>query len=753
MSCCLDQAELAFASLRSGPTQEEIRLASRRLDGDLLQTDISIPTMHCGACIRTIEEALDRLPGVQRARANLSAKRVSIQWNNREEAPPLIETLRNLGYEAHLFDSAGEGDPVLAQLIRALAVAGFAASNIMILSVSVWAGAEPDTRTLFYWISALLALPALAYSGRVFYLSAWQALRHGSLNMDVPISIGVLATFAMSLYETVQRGPHAYFDAATSLLFVLLVGRTLDHLMRERARAAVKGLAKLSSRGALILNEDGTEHYLPVAEIEPGMTLLLAAGERVPVDARVMEGVSDIDCSLVTGEYLPRTTEKDAILQAGTLNLSAPLTLAALSRARDSFLGEMIRMMEAVETGRPSYRRIADRAARLYAPLVHVAALLALLGWLIGTGDWHRAILIAVSVLIITCPCALGLAVPMVQVAAARRLFEQGIMAKDGAALERLVEIDSVVFDKTGTLTCGEARLCGGRFDQASLALAAAIARHSRHPYSRALIEALRDSSAPGFRSSDVVEHPGLGLEARQGKMVYRLGRPGWAGSDVPAPYGADAHVLLAGNGTVLASFRFEDGLRPDACESVASLVAQGIGAEIISGDRKKAVEQLASGLGIPFRAEMSPGDKVARIAALTSCGRKVLMVGDGLNDAPSLAAAHASMAPASGADVGRSAADLVFLGESLLAVPRALHVARRAHRLIIQNFGLAIAYNLVAIPLAFTGLVTPLIAAIAMSLSSLVVVANAQRFGGKEVGPHCSTAFPRTSIILAGGS
>ena len=458
MSCCAPGSEMALG-LDSNGRADEIALASRSVGDGIRQTDLSVPGVHCGGCIHRIEAALNALPGVESARVNLSSKRAAIRWTS-AAPPPLIEALQGIGYEAHLYDAKADGkDTMLAELIRALAVAGFAASNIMLLSVSIWSGADPATRDLFHWLSALIALPALAYSGRVFFRSAWSVLRHGHTNMDVPISIGVCLAFGLSLYETFHHGSHAYFDASISLLFFLLIGRTLDHLMRERARTAVKGLARLAARGALVQRADGTRDYLAVDEIASGMTILLAAGERVPVDARVVSGQSDIDRSLLSGESEPVPARDGTLLQAGTLNLTGPLTIVAIAGANDSFLAEMMRLMEAAESGRSSYRRIADRAARLYAPVVHSVALLTCIGWWIATGDAHRAITVAIAVLIITCPCALGLAVPMVQVVAARRLFELGILLKDGGALERLAEVDAVVFDKTGTLTLGQPRL------------------------------------------------------------------------------------------------------------------------------------------------------------------------------------------------------------------------------------------------------------------------------------------------------
>jgi Cu2+-exporting ATPase len=669
---------------------------------------------------------------VSEARVNLSSKRVTVRWLDAGDPPPLIETLHALGFEAHLTEArTGTKDRTLSELIRALAVAGFASGNIMMLSVSVWTGADPATRDLFHWISAAIALPALIYSGRIFFRSAWGALRRGHTNMDVPISIGVLLAFGLSLYETLHHGAHAYFDAAASLLFFLLIGRTLDHLMRERARTAVTGLARLAARGALVLRADGSRVYTPVDDIKPGMTILVSAGERIPVDARVISGRSDLDCSLVTGESQPSPATAGTLLQAGTMNLSGPLTIEATAEAKDSFLAEMMRMMETAEAGRSGFRRISDRAAQLYAPIVHTTAFLTFVGWMLATGDVHRSITIAIAVLIITCPCALGLAVPMVQVVAARRLFEKGILLKDGGALERLAEIDTVVFDKTGTLTTGTPSLLdGAEINPAAMALASRIAAHSQHPYARALADASHGIDAPLSGDVAITEVPGAGLEARIGAHQYRLGRPSWAAADDLQRNAENDgfNVVLSENGRVLAGFKFNDSLRAGAADALQELKRSGAFIEILSGDRAETVRRVAEALGIAFLSDVRPDGKVERIAALQAAGHKVLMVGDGLNDAPALIAAHASMAPASAADIGRNAADLVFLHESLTAVPGALRIARSARRLVHQNLGLAVVYNLCAVPIAIAGFVTPLVAAIAMSLSSLLVVANALR-------------------------
>ncbi|WP_163273000.1 cation-translocating P-type ATPase [Chelativorans alearense] len=727
MSCCAPGAESALDLAKAaGPAPDEIRLASRALGDGLMQTHLAVPGVHCGGCIQAIESALGKLDGVVHARVNLSTKRVSVKWRG-EALPPIAKTLNRLGYAAHLFEADVGKDETLSELIRAVAVAGFAAGNIMLLSVSVWSGADETTRDLFHWISALIAIPALAYAGRIYFRSAWNALGHGRMNMDVPIALGVSLAYGMSLYETIHHGQHAYFDASVSLLFFLLIGRTLDHVMRQRARTAVTGLARLAPRGAMVVREDGSRDYLPLGEIAPGMRLLIAAGERIPVDGIVRGGISDIDCSMASGESAPQVAEPGASVRAGMLNLTQPITIEALAAAKDSFLAEMMRLMEAAEGGRARYRRLADRASALYSPVVHLTALLAFAGWMLATGDWHRAITIAIAVLIITCPCALGLAVPIVQVVAARRLFESGIMVKDGSALERLAEIDMAVFDKTGTLTTGPAKLQNAdEIDGEALALAGAIAGHSRHPLSQALAAAgRRDGGAPRF--DHVEEVPGCGIKAKAGAVTWRLGRAQWA----LGRKGAEGTVL-ARDGVQVATFLFADQLRTGAEEAVGRLEVDGIPVEIMSGDSESKVALTARRLGVEhYRSGVLPGEKAERIAVLAADGHKALMVGDGLNDAPALAASHVSMAPATAADIGRNAADFVFLRESLTAVPVALDVARRSGRLIRQNFALAIGYNALAVPIAVFGYVTPLVAAVAMSVSSLLVIGNALRLDG----------------------
>ncbi|MBD9372617.1 cadmium-translocating P-type ATPase [Rhizobium sp. ARZ01] len=763
MSCCAPGTEGALEGAGAMPSAEELLLASRDLGDGLRQTDLSVPGVHCGACIATIEDALTALRGIESARVNLTAKRVSVRWHEGQDFDPktIVTAIASRGYAAHLFTAPLAGDDELRnQLIRAVAVSGFAAMNIMLLSVSVWSGAEASTRDLFHWISALIAGPVLLYAGRFFFKSAWSALKHGHTNMDVPISLAVTLSYCVSLWETIHHGEHAWFDATVTLLFFLLIGRTLDHVMRDRARSAITGLARLSPRGAMAISADGAREYRPVEEIAVGDRLSVAAGERLAVDARVVSGTSDVDRSLVSGESVPVTARPGTQLEAGVINLTGALVVEATAVARESFLAEVIGLMEAAEGGRARYRRIADRAAAYYSPAVHLLALISFFGWGFYDGDWKHAMLVAVAVLIITCPCALGLAVPVVQVVAAGRLFSNGIMVKDGSAMERLAEIDTALFDKTGTLTMGAPRLVGRvgsvatagehRPTNQSFAIAAAIAGHSRHPLSGALAAAY---SGPLPQIDAVTEIPGCGLEAVTPEGTYRLGNRGFAcgGADSREDGSAMSEVVLTLDHRPLETYTFEDRLRPGARNAMDSLRKQHVEIGILSGDRTAAVERVASMLGAErWRAGLAPRDKTEAVAACASSGHKVLMVGDGINDAPALSAAHVSMAPATAADIGRQAADLVFLHDGLDAVTFALDTSRKAGRLIQQNFALAIGYNVIAVPVAILGHATPLIAAIAMSTSSIIVVANSLRLRGRspETADNAARQTPSVGMV-----
>ena len=699
--------------------------------------DLLVDGLDCAACVWLIESLLARNPDITKARVNLSTRRLALGWRGTPgEANAFAGLVAALGFRLAPYEAlaaTAQDDREARDLLRCLAVAGFAATNVMLLSVAVWSGHDGSmgeaTRTLFHWLSAVIALPAIAYAGRPFFRSAFSALKGGRTNMDVPISIGVVLASIVSLHETWVREQHAFFDSAITLLFFLLIGRYLDRRARGRARHAVRALLALSSRSVTILGPDGSTLTRRVDQLVPGDVLLVAAGERLGADGEVIDGISSLDAALVSGESVPVSVEPGAKAFAGMVNLGAPIRVRVTAAGERTLLSEIVRLVEAAERGRTRFVALADKVARAYAPVVHATALLTFLGWmLLGGLAWDRALLIATAVLIITCPCALALAVPVVQVVASTRLLRSGVLLLSPTALERLARIDHVVLDKTGTLTLGRPELVSATADSADLRLAAGLAANSRHPLAQALVRAVPAAAV----IDGVDELPGRGLQ--HGKT--RLGSARFCDVRMP-PNDGHSELWLSRPGRAPVRFAFADRLRPDAASAIAALRRDGLTVELLSGDRLAAVERIAREVGVSWQAETTPADKAAHIEALARRGKRVLMVGDGLNDAPSLAAAHASMSPATAAEATQNAADAVFQGDALMPVVETLRVARLADRLVRQNLALALLYNLSAVPLAIVGCVTPLIAAIAMSSSSLLVIGNSMRLGMRPRVPE----------------
>jgi Cu2+-exporting ATPase len=599
----------------------------------------------------------------------------------------------------------------------------------------VWSGdggsMDPAVASLFHWLSALIALPTVVYAGQPFFASGLAALKGGRLNMDVPISLAIILATGMSLYQTMLNHQQVYFDAAVTLLFFLLVGRYLDETLRVRARGEAQNLLSLQGGVATVLGADGIQRKVAAHALHPGDRLLVATGERVAADGVVCEGRGQIDQSLITGETLPIGVKPGDQVYAGTLNLTQSLKIEVTAADSATLLAEIGRLMLAAEQGKAHYRRLADRAAQIYAPAVHGLGLATFLGWLAFGAPWQAALTYAISVLIITCPCALALAVPAVQIAAASRLFKRGIMVKAPDGLERIAEIDMVVFDKTGTLTLGKPQLIDTMdISDADMAAAAALAAASHHPYAKALVVAAETRLGAVQPASGIEETPGEGLVRREGKSEERLGSAAWCGTEAENSEGAEVWYRRSQEQPV--RFRFADAIRPDAAETVAALKRQGYGIALLSGDRAGIVEETARATDIDnWHAGLKPADKIAWLEGRTKDGRKVLMAGDGLNDAPALAAAHASISPATAADISQRAADFVFQGAKLSPVIEAIKTGRRARSMALQNFGVAAVYNAICVPLAMLGFVTPLIAAIVMSTSSILVTLNASRLAG----------------------
>ena len=699
---------------------------------------LAVEGVGCAGCIRKIEGGLKQLPGIVDARLNFTTRRLAVDWREDElDAAAVVEAVQRIGYRAHPFEperAEAEEAKQARWLMKCLAVAGFAAMNVMLLSVSVWSGnvsdMTPQTRDLFHWLSALIALPAAAYAGQPFFQSALRAIRARHLNMDVPISLGVILALGMSVVETAMHAEHAYFDSAVMLLFFLLCGRYLDHAMRRKTRAAAANLAALKGQFAHRLEDSGEVVRLPAAAVRPDDRLLVRPGDRIPADGTVISGTSEIDESLVTGETERRKITAGALVYAGAMNFSGALTLRVTAADGGTLIDDVERLLQKAIEAKSRTVRLADRAARLYAPFVHATAALTLTGWLLAGASLHDALVTAIAVLIITCPCALALAIPAVQVVASSRLFRSGVILNAGDAIERLAQVDTIIFDKPGTLTLPMPRIEGAApIEPGILERAARLALSSHHPLAAALAQEARER----LPYADAVEEPGRGVRVAVEGSEARLGSREFCGigfSDGGIDRRPDGLSVIAfSHAGKQAMFGFRQRIRPDAAIVVAALRRLGLEVLVLSGDRASAVAPIAAALGLRnWTAELKPSGKIAAIESLQQQGRRVLMVGDGLNDAPALAAAHVSMSPISAADITQAQADAVFLGDRLLPVLQAITSARSAKRLMKQNLWLAVIYNAIAVPIAIAGYVTPLIAAAAMSGSSALVTLNALR-------------------------
>ena len=701
--------------------------------------DLAIDGITCAACLPDIETAMRRLPGVKLARLNLTSHRLALTYDPQQVEPARFTgALEAIGYRAYPYEQRQVEADEQARfnlLLKCLGVAVFAAMNIMLLSISVWSGQStslpPETRDFFHFVSALIALPAAAYAGQPFFSSAWTAIRQGRLNMDVPITIGVTLALGLSVYETHHHAEHAYFDSAIMLLAFLLAGRVVDQAMRRRTKTAAGNLAALKGENALRQEsrDDGSEWVLvPVAALATGDRLLVRAGERVPADGVIVEGTSAVDESAITGETDPKPVRAGDHVYAGTVNGEGALTVDVTAAGHSALIDEAARLIEQAGAARSRYMQLSDRVSQFYAPAVHLTALVTGLSWWLFFGATaHDALVIAIAVLIITCPCALALAVPTVQAMASGAFFRSGLFLNDARGLEKLGEIDAVVFDKTGTLTLPLPGVANADEIPADLLeLAGRLARSSHHP----LALALARSQRAGAPLPDARETPGQGVSAPHEGGEARLGSAAFCAADHFVETEASSIYVRAGERVARLSIR--QSLRPDAAKIVAHLRRAGFELHILSGDRAEAVAPVAEKLGVAnWRGGQKPAEKIAFVEELKAAGRKVLMVGDGLNDAPALAAAHASISPIDAVHLTQAQADAVFLGDRLLPVAAALAISKKARSLMTQNLAFAIVYNAIAVPVAMAGQASPLFAALAMSGSSILVTLNALRLRG----------------------
>ena len=734
------------------------------------EINLLVEGIHCAACVWLIETGLKTLPGVTEARVHLAGRRLRVRWDHgRLKLSTLLRRLGDLGFSAVPFDpESAEG--VLRRQGRALlyrmAFAGFAMMNLLWVSIALYSGADRgEFRGLFQWVGFALATPTLLYSGYPFYRGAWTGLRSGRLSMDLPIAIGASITYLYSLYVTVSgtRAGEVYWDTVVNFLFVILVGRFLEGLSRRTAVASTQRLFDLQPKVATLLRDD-TESVVPIRSIAQGELVLVRPGERVPVDGTLVEGLSEVDESMLTGESRPVRKQVGDGVCAGTINGAGVLKVRVGATLRDTALGRIIRLVEDAQASRAPIQRLADRIVPWFVALTLGLGTLTFIAW-VGV-DLQTAILAGTSVLIITCPCAFGMATPMAVAVASGLGASRGILIKNGAVLERLSSIDHFVFDKTGTLTTGRPEVIGWRFGSAPweqpaaespaldsdrrdlLRRLGALERLSEHPAAAAVLDLCErlGVGTQGARVTAVEVVPGFGIRGQVDGVGVIVGTAGWlarngvapALPDDPAsgPEGhpdADAgliHCAVAGLGTLVLATA--DRLRPGAAQVIGRMRAQGIRVTLLTGDRRAVAEHIAAELGgIEVIAEVLPADKDRVIAGLQRNGRRVAMVGDGVNDAPALVRADVGIAMGSGTDVSIASADIVLMSDELERVAEAAELSRRTLRTIRQNIAISIVYNLIMVPLAMAAVLTPLIAAISMPISSLAVIGNSARIRG----------------------
>ncbi len=698
----------------------------------------------CAACVWLNERHVGRLPGVVEFNVNYTTHRAHVKWDDsRIHLSEILRAISSIGYIAHPFDP-GRQEAVYkrerTQALRRIAVAALCMMQVMMLAVALYAGAyqgiDASLEQFLRWVSLLLALPVILYSAQPFFQSAWRDLRLRQLGMDVPVSLAIGGAFVASAWHTAVGQGEIYFDSVTMFSFFLLTGRYLEMIARHRAGQAAEELVRLLPATATRVTDDGDE-MVAVAELVPGDRVRIRPGETVPADGAVIDGISSVDEALLTGESLPQPRRSGDALVGGTLNIESPLVMRVDKVGADTVLSAIVRLLDRAQTEKPRLAQLADRVAGWFVGALLLLAIA--VAWYWWQTDPTRAFAITLSVLVVTCPCALSLATPVALTAATGALTRLGVLTTRSHALETLARVTHIVFDKTGTLTEGRLHLTrvvrlGALTRDRCQALAAALEQGSEHPLAHALLSVAGDVR---LSASDQRAVPGEGLEGRVQGTTYRIGTRafvlGLGGRAVELPDAVRntvGTVIYLGDARgLLAAFLFDDRIRDGAAEAVTRLQQLGIEVQLLSGDGNGPVTRVAETLGIDTaEARLKPADKLARLQALQQQGAIVGMIGDGVNDAPVLAAAQVSVAMGSGTQLAAAAADMVLLSESLPHLAEAVQMARRTRAIIRQNLGWAILYNIVAVPLAVMGLVAPWMAAIGMSASSLLVVLNAQR-------------------------
>lgn len=705
--------------------------------------NLLIEGIHCSSCVWLIEEALKKQDNILYARLNMSTRRLVVKWRGDEKlGNNYTNLIIKMGYKATAFNPETmqtEDNKEQRSILLALAVAAFASGNIMLMSVALWSSTQQvmgiATRDFIHLISAIIALPTVLFSGRIFFKSAIIALRNKRTNMDVPISIAIILTTVVSVIEWLDSAEHTYFDSVTMLIFFLLIGRYLDIRTKNKARSTASALLSMMNNSAILVNEDGSLKTVPANKIVIGDIIQVNTGDKIAVDGVIISGETQIDTSIITGESLPKEALKGDEVFSGTINLGQTIQIKVTKPSDKSLIAEVIKLIEKAEDNTTKYNSIAEKAIKIYSPLVYFAGLITFVFWFVFMEyNAKDALVTAISVLIITCPCAFGLAVPTVQVLASSALFKRGIMLKNGNALELLSKVKYAIFDKTGTLTFGQPKLTNkDNINKDNLILAASISKNSNHPYSKAIFNAVSVNSGFVPLNISTREVAACGLEAEYQGNVYRLGKAIWALNDSAINKEFNG-VILTKNGELIENFQFLDDVREDASNCVKELARMNIHSKLISGDNNKEVLRVAQLVGIKdYFGEALPADKVSLIQRIKDnlkdiANEHILMVGDGLNDAPAFAYADVSISPSSAIDITQNSADIVFQGDKLAPIVHSIKIAKKAISVIKQNFSIAMIYNLIAIPYAFMGNVTPLVAALAMSFSSILVLMNSFR-------------------------
>lgn len=722
------------------------------------EINLMVEGIHCAACAWLIENSLRPMPGVEKAEVNLTSRRIKLRWNNdKVKLSKIMKRLGDVGYASTPYDPLKAEDSFKhhnRDLLYRMAFAGFTMMNLMWISIALYGGAdEGEFRRLFHWAGFALATPTLIYSAYPFYRAAFTSLRQLHLGMDLPIAIGATITYVYSLYVTITDVGAVYYDTLVNFIFVILVGRYLEAISKRQALASTQRLLDLQPKVATVQRE-GKEEIVPMRSVKVGEHVLVRPGESIPVDGTVIDGSSSVDESMLTGESEAVNKAVGDSVSAGTINKNGALVIQVDGLLKNTALGRIIHLVEEAQASKAPIQHIADRIVPWFVAATLGLATLTFLWWI--RTDFELALMASTAVLIITCPCAFGLATPLSIAVASGLGARRGILVKNGEVLETFSSIDHFVFDKTGTLTEGRMSVSSiymhgqvWRRDEdmsedikTVLSGLAAVERYSEHPVAAAIMECAKNAnlgsevtvadfqSKPGFGVSGVVD--GHRIVAGTAAWMERCNVESDAGLE-PAQQELDrlgiGSLRCAVDGKELALLAVEDSLRPDAAQLIADLKQSGMKLTMISGDRRQAAEALAQRLGgMEVLAEVLPEDKDQKIRELQAGGHKVAMVGDGINDAPAMVRADVGIALGTGTDVSIASADIVLVGSELKDVRLASEMSRRTLRTIRQNIGIAFVYNTIMVPLAMAAIVTPLVAAISMPINSLLVIGNAAR-------------------------